>query len=332
MTENMINKLSNLLTEVPKRVDTGYYHSELFYGCESDRDSVYLGCLLYDTAKEENKRIGSSSGYMYVIEEFKKPGLLVMSALAKKCDEIQNGTGSGLYIGYIPYVDTVKEHIKKGCSFLSWTEGARIFTLVNLSFEPTRYDQLPGVCNEFINREKDPKLIALAELIIKSSPSVEQLHLFKGLRLLKKNIGRFSLITICNKTCKTEYENKKHVLIRFEGMYTQQTNNRHSKESRQIEVHLTFAPYSPQNTLSVIHDKTASKDTINSSSKNLCVSYHNKKPEYIVEIYGNKKVSSSLKNTEVEGILNEIVNHVNEHMGFHRVQSSKEIKMTKTMM
>ena len=313
---DMINQLSNILTEVPERRDTGYYHGELFYSCEPNRESVYIGCLMYDITKEE-KSTGYSNGYLYIIEEFKEPVPLSKSTFTKKYNKTQNCIGGDIYTGYIPSIDTAKKYIKKGCSFLSWIKGTRIFTLINLSFAPTSYDHLPGICNEFLNKEIDPKLITLAEYILKSAPSTKQAYLFEGIQLLKKNIGRFSLVTIYNKICETEHENDMYMIIRFEGIYKHLISHRQNKESDKIEVHLIFAPSSPQNTLSILHKKTVSEDIVNNSFKKICASYHNKEPEYIVEIYTDKKTSTDQKKTEIKKILNEIINHANKKWGLN---------------
>lgn len=313
MTENMINTLNTFLTKIPDKTDTGYSHSDFFYSCESKEHPAYIGCLLCDTTKEESNSI-SHHRYIYIMEEFEKKEN--MQALTKKLTKIQKSNSSDFYLGYIPISEIAQKCIKTGCTSISWTVGTAIFTLINLSPEPSDYSHLPGIFNEFINTEQDPKLMALAKTIISSQPNPKQPPLFRGLQLLKKNIAGWSLAAIYNNINDIMHENEKYTIVKFEGIYRQKdTQNGKGKRNRQMEIHITFAPNCPQNILNKAKEKKSIKVLAYNTPK-ASASYHNKDPGYIIDLYGirNKKASCHRKNIEIEKIMSEATAHINRHL------------------
>lgn len=305
MTEDLIDTLYDLLAKIPDRNDTGCYHSDFFYSCEPATQPGYIGCLLYRAAGQDNKGASPPDRYIYIIERFEKKHH--KSTITPGFRTTAGHQDSTFYTGHTPSPDIAQAYIKRGCTSISWTIGTAIFTLINLSPEPSDYSHLPGIFNEFINTERDPKLMALAKTIISSQPNPKQPPLFRGLQLLKKNIAGWSLAAIYNNINDIMHENKKYTIIRFEGIYMQ--------KNRQMEIHLTFAPNCPQNILNQAKEKKSIKELAYNTPK-ASASYHNKDPIYIIDLYGirNKKASCHRKNIEIEKIMSETIAHVNRHL------------------
>lgn len=311
MNADILEKLTSLYTHIPVKSDTGYNHSDLFYGIGRGIHPLYLGCILYDITKEESKGKHYPRIYLYIIEQFEKKHFKsTINPELQMSHKIRTEPHS-IYLGYMPACDIAKKYIKNGSTFLSWTNDTRIFTIINMAPEPTKYEHLPGIFNEFINEEKDPYLISLADTIMSSRPSVSNPYIFKGLNLLKKNIGLWHLTEIYNNINQFKYKDKNHLIIRFIGRYRQN----HATSSR-IEIHLTFAPNSTENTLkNLTEDKfTSTSKTMMPAARKIIASHHNLESGCLIEVCNPEFRPQSKLQDEVENILKDAISYVDEHM------------------
>lgn len=312
MNKEAIPILNELLTMIPSREWTGYAHSDLFYGSEPDNSAVYVGCILCQDFKKEAEDRSYQERYLYVAEHLEKKDNV--SLISSSRNEMDAHPVCDFSRGHIPHAEAAKSAIRKGCTFLSWAESEITFTLINLSFVPIDYKQLPGIFNEFVNDTEDPKLTALAIKIKTDGQSTLQLHLLKGLFLLKEKLMGRSLAEIRNNIGVVDYEGKIYTILRFEGIYLPETIGGDTEKQR-IEIHLVFAPRSPKNTLRGLTEKMHQKPNPLFENATVMISRaYNKDPEYIAEIHMDRTIAKTFCHDVLETMLDDVRMHANEHL------------------